>query len=77
MNTLTVLFIPVGCLMHSGQLVAKGALQVVDRWLAGRCSWRFFASLTKLIQIWRDHARAVFQCWCSLYGTAAGVEHAS
>ena len=62
------------CLLHSNQLIYKGGLIVVDRWLEdyGAC-FRYFAALAKLVHLRRELCRRVFLIWVRLFGAVEGI----
>ena len=70
------LFVDSDCMMHASQLSFRSTLSALDTWLAdsGR-SWRFFSSLAKLSNLWRERARAVFKAGRELFGIDWATDH--
>jgi len=78
MDDLFTFFVDLNCLLHIGQLIVKSGLDRADVWMKRfNQRWKYFASVAKLINVWRDLARAVYVLWHRLYGFSSAQEHAS
>jgi hypothetical protein len=65
------------CALHKVALITKSALLQADRWLS-RCgkSYKYYSSLAKVVHVWRDHSRAVYARWVTLFGAVSANKHA-
>ncbi len=73
-----ILCIDADCLMHIPQLQFRGGLGSIDvlvSRLLGK-KWKYYATLTKLSHIWRDHGPTVFHIWSRLFGLPEAHTHA-
>jgi hypothetical protein len=53
-------------------------LVVVDLWLESNgFTFKFFASVAKLMYVWRDTIALMFKTWCKLHGAASALEHSN
>ena len=76
--SVNVLCLHFPCILHSGALVTKGSLVVVDLWLESNgFTFKFFASVAKLMYVWRDTIALMFKTWCKLHGAASALEHSN
>ena len=76
-SKLLVLFVDGNCLEHQCHLIVKFILTLVDAALedlcekAGAQTVRYFASLAKLMNTWREYARSIFDTWRRVMTDAA------
>ena len=64
-----VIYIPNDCVEHCLHLIVKAVLTMADKCLEhAKKPYKYFPSLTKICQIWRDRAQQVFQQWAAKYG---------
>ena len=61
------------CFLHQYQLMVKGHLAHCDKLFMEDlgADYRFYASLSKLMIVWRDKARDIHDCWHKLYPSEA------
>ncbi|MFM7990044.1 MAG: hypothetical protein ACKPKO_63095, partial [Candidatus Fonsibacter sp.] len=73
-----ILFVDVSCGMHNAQLVVKNGLGIVDSWAREQnLGWRgYYASCAKLIHIWREKARNIYEAWCDQFGALSPRQRA-
>ena len=73
---MNVLFMGADCIGHCLHLVVKDALKSVDVFLVdiGK-SWKYYWTLTKVAQLWRDNAGDVINKWSNRYGQADAAKH--
>ncbi|CAK0836755.1 unnamed protein product [Prorocentrum cordatum] len=73
-----VLVIGYPCLMHRLQLIIKTGLELIDRFL-GRVekTFKYFSSLSKVTQVWRDMAGDIYDIWKGTFGPRAARECAA
>ena len=65
------------CVLHSGALVFRSGLVLIDNWLQRvGAPFKYYSSLAKLMHIWRDNARQVFLSWLARFGAVEAVRHA-
>ena len=71
-------FMSVTCLMHSAQLITKTTLLLLDDHLINiqLKSWRYYSSVAKLVHLWNDNSRAIFNVWRNSFGSEAAVKFA-
>ena len=57
LRQMNVLFIDADCTEHCLHLIVKDALKIVDGFLVdiGK-TWKYYSTLTKVAQLWRDNA---------------------
>lgn len=71
---------PGSCFMHSCQLWVRSGLEIVDKWckknLPDSVRIRYFATLSKVAQVWRDKASEVYKQFSEQCGPVAAVQHA-
>ncbi len=66
------------CFMHVTQLIYRSGLEMVDQWLAEQTiSWRYFSSLTKLCQVWRELSQRIQANVLNDFGPLAARQHCS
>ena len=70
-----VLFFASDCMEHALHLIVKASVVLTDRWLRsmGR-QYKYFSSLTKITQVWRDHTQDVYDVWVQRYGLESARE---
>ena len=70
-------FWSVDCTMHQVQLVTRSGLTLVDEELKrmGK-SYKYFGSLAKLANTWRECHKAIFQQWCTSWGDLNALDFA-
>ena len=64
MDSPHVLFFPGSCFMHGAQLWVRSGLGLADVWLKSvlpDARLKYFATLSKLAQIWRDNAGVIYE----------------
>jgi hypothetical protein len=72
-----MLFVAVSCAMHNCQLVVKSGINTIDVWAKEQHkTWRYFSSLAKLVHIWRDYAKAIYDHWAVVHGATSAQQHA-
>ena len=76
LRQMNVLFMGADCIGHCLHLVVKDALKSVDVFLVdiGK-SWKYYWTLTKVAQLWRDNAGDVINKWSNRYGQADAAKH--
>ena len=76
LRQMNVLFIDADCTEHCLHLIVKDALKIVDGFLVdiGK-TWKYYSTLTKVAQLWRDNAGDVFKEWSNRYGQADAAKH--
>lgn len=72
-----IIFIGADCLEHQDHLIALGALKHIDAALkhTGR-RWKYFSSLAKISNVWRDNSPAIYREWTRQHGVASAFAHA-
>lgn len=77
---LPVLFLDCNCLMHQAHLITKSGLKVLDECLraspVGLGFVGYYATLCKVVHLWRDSADKVFRAATELHGARWALEHA-
>ena len=61
------------CLLHQYQLSVKSGLQLADSILKEVRRYKYFAILSKVMTVWREHAAMTYQMWSDRYGALAAV----
>ena len=70
------LWFDLDCFMHQAQLATKGGIMIMDACLLNlKVTWKYWASIAKLIHVWRDNARPLFRAWTTLHGPESAVAH--
>jgi hypothetical protein len=68
------LFLDIDCLMHQSQLGVKSLLVRIDEHLGFMgAKWRYFGSVAKVLHIWRDNSKRVFDIFGTMFGQAAAT----
>lgn len=64
------LFVHHACTEHQYNLITGTGLRVINSWM-GRCGlvMTYFATLAKIMHIWRDHARLLYFIFVIKYGS--------
>lgn len=79
-DALPVLFLDCNCLMHQAHLITKSGLKVLDECLraspVGLGFVGYYATLCKVVHLWRDSADRVFAAANELHGARWALEHA-
>ena len=58
--------------MHNGQLIIRQSLTLADSFLkAQKRGYKYFGSLAKLINTWRDTCKAMLKVWAAWYGAVS------
>ena len=63
----------VNCLAHQYQLQVADALVIADGFLLTIAGLRYYSSLAKLMNTWREYAAKIFTEWRAKYGDAAAA----
>ena len=65
-------------MMHCSQLCIKSGLLLLDKWLVRRGAkvGNYFGMLAKIPNLWRDHARLIFNAWALLFGSESATNNA-
>ena len=73
----TIIFVGMDCLEHQAHLIGLGALKLIDAALKchGR-KWKYFASLAKVSNVWRDTSPAIYREWTYQHGLESSQAHA-
>ena len=70
------LFIDVDCLMHQTQLAVRSGLLRAGVWIKRLGdSWKYFAMLANVTNVWRGHCKHVILSWLKLFGPIAAMNH--
>jgi len=70
-----VIFWDNNCFMHQLNLGVRSGLVLVDRFLAAQGkTFKYFSTLTKIVNLWRQFASAVFLAFAALFGALCAVE---
>jgi hypothetical protein len=73
-NDPSVLVVDFDCLMHQAQLAIKDGLVLIDRHLdRAACEFKYFSSIAKIINCWRESARSVFVQWINAHGNVSAL----
>ncbi len=68
------LFIGFPCILHGGALITKNGIQIVESWIAdNNLPFKFFASIAKIVYVWRDGISSVLRAWCRLHGAESAL----
>ena len=72
------LFLSTNCFEHQTHLIVHGALKMLDSALkdAGQ-PWRYYSSLCKICNLWRDKAASVNEAWMQEFGAESACLHAT
>ena len=71
-----VLFFDADCCEHQLHLIIKDGLKAADCFLkASKKSYKYFSSLTKVVQLWRENAQAIKDKWAERYGDDSAAAH--
>ena len=72
-----MLYVDWDCTMHAVQLIFSATLDIIDRGLAdqGR-TYKFFNSLAKLVNCWRENWYKIYEVWIAKYGALSATTHA-
>ena len=62
------------CVQHKSALITKSLLQLVDKWLTGRTTWRYYSQLAKTCHIMRNYASEVFATTVRKHGPKVANE---
>ena len=72
-----ILYIDLDCLKHQVHLAVKTGLLQIDAFLHHmKSKWKYYSSLAKLINVWREKAQAVFNEFLRRWGPQAAMEKA-
>ena len=64
-----IIFVGQDCVDHQCHLPVKTGLLLIDSILQEENQdWRYFGSVAKCINVWRDSARPVYQAWEAIFG---------
>lgn len=70
-------FWSVDCLMHQVQLTVRSGLTICDRIMKNSGSkFKYFGSLAKLVNTWRESHKAIFSQWGKNWGDESSLEFA-
>ena len=58
-------------------LIVKSGLNIIDRWYSRNSTqFRYFVSLAKVVYIWREYSRKVYEVWTQMHGSQSANQHA-
>jgi hypothetical protein len=71
----SVLFVGCRCWMHVIQLILRGGLELVDRWLSALGhKWKYYSALAKMTNVWREMGRAFYVAFLKTFGASVANE---
>jgi hypothetical protein len=77
MYSLESIVVDQNCFQHSAALIVKGGLGRIDVFLRDwDVSFKYYASIAKIVHIWRDYCRDVYTTWLAMFGPVSANEHA-
>jgi len=67
----SIFFVHGNCLLHQCAIIDLGEFALIDAYLlrAGK-KYRYFATLAKLVNCWREQAQSMFSIWAATHGKA-------
>lgn len=70
-----VLFVHGNCLHHQCAIVDLGEFQLIDAYLlkAGK-KYKYFSTMAKVVNCWREQAQPMFQAWRDMFGDADALK---
>eukprot|EP00959_Pyramimonas_sp_CCMP1952_P287669 6016008-Pyramimonas_sp.AAC.2 len=73
----SALYFDVNCMDHQQHLVCKGGLVVIDEILSEfKKPFKYYTSICKLTNVWRDLAKTVYAVWVRIFGASDAAAHA-
>ena len=66
-----VLAWPTDCLIHSYHLAVRSSFGLIDSLLQGTRSWRYFSTVAKIMNVWREVLPGFFATFRQFYGAQA------
>lgn len=72
-----IFFVHGNCLLHQCAIVDLGEFALIDAYLsrAGK-KYKYFATLAKLVNCWREQAQSIFSTWVDVHGQADALTFA-
>ena len=65
---------PISCFKHQAHIIVEGGLKIIDKALAdGNYDFRYFSSITKIVQCWRADAGKIFNAWCTVFSNGEAL----
>lgn len=57
------------CLKHQGHIIVREGLEIVDEtFKAMGKPFKYYSSLRKIVNVWREKAKDFYLKWCAIYG---------
>ena len=70
-------FVDWNCSMHQGNLVVKSSLRLLDlRMSEAKFGFKYFSTLAKLTNVWRENARSLLEIWVAIHGDLSAADKA-
>jgi hypothetical protein len=72
------LFFEIDCLAHQYQLMVLASLAHGEELFKNvlESSFPYYGSLSKLMIVWREHARDIFELWAIMHGATSAIKFA-